>query len=127
MLRPDHGGTTVRARSGYCDAKPVDLLAGRRLGVGRKVPLAHHADELLVDVLPLAHPVVRQEVIAAEPVHLAAGAARAGVLPETPQLEIAREVAALLKLPLGTVKSRTRLALEKMRSELSGCKNKSRE
>jgi RNA polymerase sigma-70 factor (ECF subfamily) len=39
----------------------------------------------------------------------------------------AREVAALLKLPLGTVKSRTRLALKKMRSELSGCKNKSRE
>ena len=28
-VKVDHGGTIVRSRSGYCDAKPVDLLAGK--------------------------------------------------------------------------------------------------
>ena len=47
--------------------RAVDLL-GRRpaASLGAKLELAHHADELRVDVLPLAHPVEREEVVAAE-------------------------------------------------------------
>src|SRR5688500_11134927 len=73
----------------------MDLLPRGWPLVRLKVQLAHHAHDLLVDVFPLAHALVRQEVLAAELVKLRLRA-RPRVLPEAPDLEVRREVAALL-------------------------------
>ncbi len=84
--------------------RAVDLIGGPRLGVGRDVELLHHPDQLLVDVLPLAHPVVVEEVLATQLVHLVARALAARVLPEGPQLQVAGEVRALVaELAVGLV------------------------
>jgi hypothetical protein len=76
--------------------RAVDLLGSRRLVGGREAELAHGAHQLLVDVLPLAHPPRRDEVVAARPLELRATAAAAGLLVERPQLQVAEEVADLV-------------------------------
>src|SRR5262249_61425104 len=78
--------------------RAVDLLRRRRLRAGHEAHLAHHADQLIVDVLPLAHALVRQEVLAAELDQLAR-APRARLLPELPDREQAEEVALLAAEP----------------------------
>src|SRR5262252_8036410 len=73
----------------------MQLLPGRRGAVRRDVELAHDAHDLLVDVLPLAHPPVVEEILATEPMQLRARAAIARFAPRAPELEVPGEVAAV--------------------------------